>query len=161
MSTGVLLDVSAKSDRASIEIRDIEPYRSQIEKGDFAIFRTGWDRFFGTPRYFQHPFLSADGAGFLLELGVVLVGIDAMNIDATYQEVMDPAQAAKDTDEEVEDYDYPAHDVLLGNDILIVENLCNLDKIKKVRGLYSFLPLKLKGSDGSPIRAVFIDSDGG
>jgi arylformamidase len=71
-------------------------------------------------------------------------------------EVMDPDQKAKD---KAEDYAYPAHDILLGNDILIVENLCNLDKIKRVRGLYSFLPLKLKDTDGSPIRAVFIDNN--
>jgi kynurenine formamidase len=50
---------------------------------------------------------------------------------------------------------YPAHDILLGNDILIVENLCSLDKIKQRIGFYSFLPLKLKDSDGSPVRAVF------
>jgi kynurenine formamidase len=72
-------------------------------------------------------------------------------------EVMDPDQKAKD---KAEDYTYPVHDILLGNNILIVENLCNLDKIKKVRGLYSFLPLKLKGSDESPIRAVYIEGDG-
>ena len=48
------------------------------------------------------------------------------------------------------------HDILLGNDILIVENLSSLDKIKQVKGVYSFLPLKLKDSDGSPIRAVFM-----
>jgi len=91
-----------------------------------------------------------------LELGVALVGIDAMNIDSTCQEVIHPDQLAKDKSE---DYAYPAHDILLGNDILIVENLCNLGKIKQVRGLYSFLPLKLKDTDGSPIRAVFIDNN--
>jgi kynurenine formamidase len=54
------------------------------------------------------------------------------------------------------EYGYPVHDILLGNDILIVENLCNLDKITQIKGTYSFLPLKLKDSDGSPIRAVFM-----
>jgi len=157
---GVLLDVSGKSDRALIEARDIEPYRSEIKKGDFTVFRTGWDKYFGTPRYFQHPYLSAEGAGLLVEMGVVLVGIDAMNIDSTHQEVMDPDQPVKDAGQKTEDYAYPAHDVLLGNNILIVENLCNLDKIKQVRGLYSFLPLKLKDTDGSPIRAVYIEEDG-
>jgi kynurenine formamidase len=155
IGSGVLLDVSGKSDREPIEPGDIEPYRSDIEKGDFAVFMTGWDRYLGTPRYLQHPCLSAGGAGLLLELGVVLVGIDALNIDFTSPDVNSsdgPAQDAGD-----EDQDYPAHDILLGNNILIVENLCNLDKIKQVRGLYSFLPLKLKDSDGSPIRAVFID----
>ena len=37
-----------------------------------------------------------------------------------------------------------------------VENLCNLDKIRQRKGFSSFLPLKLKDSDGSPIRAVFM-----
>ena len=67
-----------------------------------------------------------------MELGVALVGIDAMNIDSTCQEVLDSDQQAKD---KAEAYAYPAHDILLGNNILIVENLCNLDKIKQVRGL--------------------------
>jgi kynurenine formamidase len=158
LGNGILLDVSGKSDRALIETYDIEPYATEIEKGDFTIFRTGWDQYFGTPRYLHHPFLSADGAGLLVELGVSLVGVDAMNIDPTYQEVMDLDLPAKDAGENAEDYVYPAHDILLGNSVLIVENLCNLDKIRKVRGLYSFLPLKLRDSDGSPIRAVFIDS---
>ena len=65
-----------------------------------------------------------------MELGVALVGIDS-----TCQEVLDSDQQAKDKGEKAEAYAYPAHDILLGNNILIVENLCNLDKIKQVRGL--------------------------
>ena len=57
------------------------------------------------------------------------------------------------------EYGYPVHDILLGSDILIVENLCNLDRITQIKGIYSFLPLKLKASDGSPIRAVFMNTD--
>jgi kynurenine formamidase len=68
---------------------------------------------------------------------------------------MESDPSAKDLPDE-EKYGYPVHDILLSNDILIVENLCNLDKITPVKGIYSFLPLKLKDSDGSPIRAVFI-----
>lgn len=155
VGSGVLIDVSDKSARDLIESHEVEPYKPKIEKGDFVIFMTGWDKYFGTPKYFQHPFLSADGAKLLLKLGVALVGIDAMNIDPTYQEVMDLDPQAKDIKYK-EDYGYLVHDILLGNDILIVENLCNLDKIRQVKGLYSFLPLKVKDSDGSPIRAVYI-----
>ena len=84
------------------------------------------------------------------------MGVDALNVDPTYREVSGLDELAADLPDEIE-YGYPVHDILLGNDILIVENLCNLDKIKPVRGLYSFLPLKLGESDGSPIRAVFLD----
>ena len=152
---GVLIDVSAKSDRDLILPGDVEPYEDEIAQGDFVIFRTGRDKYFGTPKYYLHPYLSAEGARILVRMGVSLVGVDALNVDPTYNGSMDSDPSAKDLPDEGE-YGYPVHDILLGNDILIVENLCNLDKIKQVKGVYSFLPLKLKDSDGSPIRAVFI-----
>ena len=152
---GVLIDVSAKSDRDLIQPGDVEPYEDEIAQGDFVIFRTGRDKYFGTPKYYLHPYLSAEGVRILVRMGVSLVGVDALNVDPTYNGSMDSDPSAKDLPDEGE-YGYPVHDILLGNDILIVENLCNLDKIKQVKGVYSFLPLKLKGSDGSPIRAVFI-----
>ena len=159
IGNGVLVDVSDKSDRDLIDSVDLKFYGDEVKKGDFVIFRTGWDRYFGTPRYLQHPFLSTEAAGLLLKLGVTLVGIDALNVDASYRTVMDSPPLAGDGQGHADD-DFPVHDVLLGNDILIVENLCNLDKIKQLNGFYSFLPLKLKDSDGSPIRAIFIEVAG-
>ncbi|CAB1060069.1 Metal-dependent hydrolase [Olavius sp. associated proteobacterium Delta 1] len=155
VGNGVLVDVSGKSDRELIEPDDVEPYRTKINTGDFVIFKTGRDKFFGTSKYYLHPYMSAECARLLLNMGVILVGIDAMNIDPTYQKVTDLEAPVKDLPDENE-YGYPVHDILLGNDILIVENLSNLDEISQIKGIYSFLPLKLKGSDGSPIRAVFM-----
>ena len=152
---GVLIDVSAKSDRDLILPGDVEPYEDEIVQGDFVIFRTGRDKYFGTPKYYLHPYLSAAGARLLVEMGVSLVGVDALNVDPTYHASRDSDSAVNDLPDE-ESYGYPVHNLLLGNDILIVENLCNLDKIKALKGIYSFLPLKLKDSDGSPIRAVFL-----
>ena len=152
---GVLIDVSAKSDRGVIEPADVESYEDEIAEGDFVIFKTGRDKYFGTARYYLHPYLSAEGARLLVKMGVALVGIDALNVDPTYYGRPDTDQSAKELPDE-ERYGYPVHDILLDNDILIVENLCNLDQIKQPKGVYSFLPLKLKDSDGSPIRAVFM-----
>ena len=150
IGNGILIDVSDKSQRDLIDEADLKFYASEIKKGDFVILKTGWDRYFGTRRYLQHPYLSADAAGLLLQLGVAIVGIDALNIDASYPTALGTNFSQGDGVS-----GYPAHNILLGNDILIVENLCNLDKIKAVKGFYSFLPLKLKDSDGSPVRAVF------
>jgi kynurenine formamidase len=152
---GVLIDVSAKGDRGVIEPADVESYEAEIAEGDFVIFKTGRDKYFGTARYYLHPYLSAEGARILVKMGVSLVGIDALNVDPTYYGSPDSDQSAKELPDE-ERYGYPVHDILLDNDILIVENLCNLDQIKQPKGVYSFLPLKLKDSDGSPIRAVFM-----
>jgi kynurenine formamidase len=151
---GILVDVSGKSARDLIDHADLEPFTADIKKGDFVILKTGWDRYFGMQQYLQHPFLGADAGRLLLDLGVSLVGIDALNVDASYPLASD--SESLDTGGGVTaDDNYPIHGILLGNDILIVENLCNLDKIDQKFGFYSFLPLKLKESDGSPIRAVF------
>ena len=156
IGNGILIDVSGKSERELIDSADLESSASEINNGDFVILKTGWDRYFGTPQYYLHPYLSAGGARLLVEKGVSLVGVDALNVDPTYYASNDSNSAAKDLPDEAS-YGYPVHDILLSNNVLIVENLCNLDKIEAIKGIYSFLPLKLKDSDGSPIRAVFYD----
>ena len=149
MGHGVLIDATGLEDRAVIGPDALEPYLAAIQKGDFAIFRTGWDRFFGGPRCLRHPFLSAECALRLADAGITLVGTDALNVDPTYSADESGADGPSP-----DAYGYPVHEVLLGREILIVENLCRLDKVSQVRGLYAFLPLKLKDGDGSPIRAV-------
>jgi len=47
------------------------------------------------------------------------------------------------------------HQALLGAGIVIVESLANLDKLPE-RFTFVGLPLKLKGRDGSPIRAAAV-----
>ena len=154
IGSGILIDVSGKAERGLIDSTDLESSASEIKNGDFVILKTGWDRYFGSPKYYLHPYLSADGAQLLVEKGVSLVGVDTLNVDPTYYANNDSNSAEKDLPDEAS-YGYPVHDLLLSNDVLIVENLCCLDKINAVKGIYSFLPLKLKDSDGSPIRAVF------
>jgi kynurenine formamidase len=143
LGPGVIVDVSAQPALSPIGEADLAPSARAIQVGDFVLLRTDWDRFFGTPEYLRHPFLGAGGARFLLGRGVALVGIDAMSVD--------PSAA------DAENAAYPAHDILLGGGVLIVENLRDLRRVPETRGLFSFLPLKLKGSDGSPVRAVYFE----
>jgi arylformamidase len=65
-----------------------------------------------------------------------LVGIDSPSIDLGL------------------DSRFLAHHELLDNGILILENLCNLEKILGVHFKLVVLPLKLKGATGSPVRAI-------
>jgi kynurenine formamidase len=155
IGSGILIDVSGKAERGLIDSTDLKSSASEIKTGDFVILKTGWDQYFGTPQYYRHPYLSADGARLLVEKGVSLIGLDSLNVDPTYHSNKGPDSAEKDLPDEMS-YGYPVHDLLLGNNVLIVENLCCLDKINAIKGIYSFLPLKLKDSDGSPIRAVFL-----
>ncbi len=104
--------------------------------GAAVLVHTGWDRHWGEPEAEHHPYLSADAAHRLVEAGVGLVGTDAFSLDAT----------AGGTAH--------AHEALLGADVLIVENLTHLERLEGA-GPYrcAFVPLRIEGGDGSPIRA--------
>jgi kynurenine formamidase len=109
----------------------------KLPKGGAILLRTGWDKYWGQELYLHHPYLTTSSAERLVQSGAGLVGIDALNVDSTVQ----------GTDH--------VHQILLGSDILIVENLRGLGQLLPGTPYRcSFLPLLLTGLDGSPIRAV-------
>lgn len=107
------------------------------DAGDMIVFRTGWDDHWGTPRYFDHPYLSDDCVERCVDAGWS-VGLDTLNPDPT------PSSAHNGGG-------VPAHRALLGNGLLIVENLTNLAGLDRCR-LFA-VPLSLPDGDGSPVRA--------
>ena len=105
--------------------------------GKAVLLHTGWDRHFGTPAYaFGAPFLSADGANCLIEAGVVLVGIDSLNIDNT-----------EGTGER------PAHTKLLAAGIHVVEHLTNLGALPASGARFTATPPLVEGFGTFPVRA--------
>jgi len=134
---GVIVDATRKKAGESITSDDLVSSAQKIEQGDFVLFRTGWDRYFGTEMYLDHPYLSADLAETLVSMGAALVGVDFLNVDPTRQEI------------------FPVHEILLSKDIFIVENLVNLGDVADDTAWFSFLPLKVS-SDGSPVRAIAV-----
>lgn len=105
-------------------------------RGKAVLVHTGWARHWRTDRYFEdHPFLTASAAQYLREQGAALVGIDSLNID-------DTADGAR-----------PVHTTLLGAGILIVEHLCNLDRLPLSGLTFTAVPVKVKGMGTFPVRA--------
>lgn len=97
---------------------------------------TDWSKNWNTPFYFEgHPFLTAGAAEYLRECQAILVGIDSHNIDDTRGRSR------------------PVHTTLLGADILIVEHLCNLDKLPSHGFRFNAVPPKFKGAGTFPVRA--------
>ncbi|MFA5068968.1 MAG: cyclase family protein [Candidatus Omnitrophota bacterium] len=82
--------------------------------------------------------LNLKDADIIVKNGFSLVGTEEMSIEASDDKV------------------HPAHRILLSRKIVIVENLV-LKGVKK--GFYRLicLPLRIRGGDGSPARAVLID----
>lgn len=92
----------------------------------------------GQPRPFNTEFvgLSADGAQYLVERGVRLVGVDYLGV-APYS---DPV---------------PTHQVLLKAGVVILEGL-DLSQVSQGRYTLYCLPIKLAGCDGAPARAILV-----
>jgi kynurenine formamidase len=103
------------------------------------LIHTGWSAHWRTDRYFEgHPFLTRDAAEYLREAGARLVGIDSFNVDDT------------------EDMTRPAHSILLGAEIPIVEHLTGLDRLGDLGCRFFAVPVKVKGMGTFPVRAFGI-----
>jgi arylformamidase len=108
-------------------------------RGKAVLMHTGWDRHWATEQYFEgHPFLTAEAARHLAASGAALAGIDSLNIDDTA------------------DWSRPAHSILLGAGIPIVEHLCNLQALPAAGFRFFAVPVKVKRFGTFPVRAFAI-----
>ena len=132
-----------------VDVRDLGPREpigwerlaAYARPGRMLVLHTGWDGFWGSVRYEDHPYLDGEAAWELVAAGVRTVGIDALSLDETQGE------------------DFPAHAALLSAGGVVVENLTNLAAIDHPEPTLSVLPLPLRGCDGSPVRAVALLPD--
>lgn len=133
-----LADLDAVVFRASPDERAIgaDLFGSVSIKRRAVLINTGWDRYWRTEAYFEgHPFVTGEAAQCLRDAGAALVGIDSYNIDDTA------------------DLTRPAHSILLGADIPIVEHMCDLGKLPNSGFRFSAVPVKVKGFGTFPVRA--------
>ena len=126
--------VSAKGERQRPV--DATAFQGLELKAKAVLIHTGWDRHWRTDQYFEgHPFLTKDAAQFLADNGAALVGIDSYNIDDTA------------------DLTRPAHTILLGAGIPIVEHMSNLGQLPLGAFRFFAVPAKVKGMGTFPVRA--------
>lgn len=143
LGRGVILRATGLAPRTEITWAQIETDAGHIQAGDIALIYTGWSKHFGSPEYFNHPYLSADACEKLLNKGVLTFGIDAINMDET-PDVSHPGVG------------FPCHHLIAKRAGVISENLCNFEELDFSDPLISILPIKLDAADGAPVRAVAI-----
>jgi kynurenine formamidase len=139
LGSGLIIDVAHKKAKEEITLEEIRKYEKSIESADIVLFKTNWYKKAGTGEFYDHPFLSKAGGEYLLSKGIRTVGIDAINLDNTGGS------------------EFPIHDMYSEAGGIIAENLANLVSVDFDSPFIVFLPLKLAGCDGSPVRAVAID----
>jgi arylformamidase len=109
-------------------------------RGHAVLLHTGGDQHWGTPAYADDaPYLTEDGAKFLVEAGAVLVGIDSVNIDRI------DAGGTR-----------PAHTTLLGAEIPVLEHLTNLAAAPVTGGRLHAAPPPVRDFGTFPVRAYVV-----
>jgi arylformamidase len=108
--------------------------------------RTGADTMWETPDYcWKYPFFSPEAGEYMVEEGVKIIDMDAPGSDASLR-----SGFRKNS---------PLHLTLLGNDVLIIENLANLKSVcGRVTAVYA-VPIKVEGAYGAPARVLAKDLD--
>ncbi|MEG1711029.1 MAG: cyclase family protein [Clostridia bacterium] len=97
------------------------------------LFHTGFSEKYGKTEYYHnHPTISIEFAKALVKFKVKLVGFDTPSPDF---------------------YPYDVHKLLLNNNIFIVENLTNIEKLLQKKFEFFAFPLKI-AAEASLIRAV-------
>ncbi len=130
-----VIDLSWKQPRDVMTVADLAPYESRIQPGARILCRLGWDRQLFQPGYFSDfPSMTVDLAEWLAARKVALVGLDT------------PSPSA--------DHSTEVHQILLGAEVVIVEGLARLDELPPGEVFFIAAPLRLRGLDGSPVRAL-------
>jgi kynurenine formamidase len=137
---GAVISVK-KNGGDQVTAADLENSGVPVNRGDIVMLHTGWDKKFESADYNLHPYLSVDAAEWMVKRGVKLFGIDCITVDLP-------------TPLRPKGFDFPVHKVLLGNGVLIAENVTNLGKIVGKKSRILALPLPVRGSDAGHARIV-------
>lgn len=136
IGTAVIIDLSHIKEKEITKI-DLLIYNEEINKAEFVLIKTGWEKYWCMEEYFNnYPTLTIEAAEYLASFKLKGVGVDCISIGKAEDEIT-------------------LHKIFLEKDILIVENLSLKEKIE---GIFKLIiaPLKIKNSDGVPVRAFGI-----
>lgn len=128
VAPGIVVDARGKN---VIDIDSMVNIR--LKKGYAVLFWTDYVLQYEEPTYYEsYPSIGKSLAERLVSEGVSLIGIDGPSVDR------EP---------------YPIHKLLLSNDILIIENLANLEKVYRKKFRVMAFPIQVP-TDGVPVRVV-------
>lgn len=142
MGRGVLLHLTTCEPLSLITRADLEAADGgRVRKGDVLILDSRFhsEPFVDNPND-QRPHLSRESAEWFLEKGVKAVGFgDGICIEKNVEHCV------------------ACHDIMLGNDILFLEVMKNIEHLESEIFFVSYLPLPIKGLDACPVNMVAIE----
>lgn len=129
LGKGCLIDAR---DASIISVNYLE--KSGVQKDDIVLVMTGFSKKYREAEYYEKfPEIGEDFACKAVELGIKIVGMDTPSPDRP---------------------PFKVHKILLGKEILIIENLTNLESLVGVKDFEVFaLPAKLH-TEAAPVRVI-------
>jgi len=130
-------------DEQMIDVAALERARPLMCAGDIVLIDTGWSKHWGVPAYYgdDHLCLTTEAAQWLVDHGVKMLGIDVPTPDLP----LGRRQPG---------FDWPVHQILLGNGRLVMENVKNLGMLCGHKVEIMAFSLNVKDADGAPARVI-------
>lgn len=138
------LDLRSKEAGSGIVAADLERYSSDIRVGMIVLLKTGWAEKRALSKEFltAWPYLTGEGAEYLVSQGIHGVGIEGLSIGGWD----DPEKETA------------AHKILLGAKKLIIEDICVPEAMLDGRTRhFAAFPVLIQGAGGAWTRAVAWD----
>ena len=136
----IKVDLIYKKPKEAITVKDLLKYEHFIDKGLSLLLHTGWDKKMSQKEFFSDfPYISIELSKWFAQKKVKLIGMDLPCPNISDWAIV--------------------HQTLLGNSVLIVEGLVHMEEIEDQEFTFIALPLKIRGRDGSPVRAIAVMSE--
>jgi kynurenine formamidase len=122
------------------DIHEFELAYGTIPPQYVVIVHTGWGKYWNQEKFrngLQFPSVSIEAAEILLKRGIVSLGIDTLSADTGTS-------------------GFPVHQLLLENNIYLIENISNSEKLPPVGGYLITFPLKIQDGTESPVRLIAV-----
>lgn len=142
MGRAWVVHIPIRQAQQSLRVEDLGEVAHQFEAGDSLLLRTDWSQYLHLPTYRNElPRISESLALWCVENQVKMLGVEPPSV----ADVNNLTEVTR------------IHQVLLGGNVIIIEGLCNLDKLSKSNVVLIALPLKIKNGDGAPARVIALE----
>jgi arylformamidase len=147
----VVLDLYKGDVDYGYTVEDLAGATPEIRPGDIVLIYSGYRDVASATDRIKQTYLTPEAAQWLVDRGVKSVGCEPGGIEHLPDGYFVHRWYAKDTPNPPS---WPAHRILLGAHVYIIEGLTNLERVRGQRVRFAALPLLLPGLTGCPVRAV-------
>lgn len=114
----------------------VELLKGKVEEVEAVLLYSGWEHYYDSEKYYhEFPVLTIEACKYLVSNQIRIVGVDYFSVDSMNAE------------------EFNVHYELLGNDVILYENLCNLKELVGKKFEFYGFPIQVE-ADGFPVRAV-------